>query len=412
MTSARRTGLLVAGLGAATFAVLAVLLVPWSPVPGGSPPPARAEEWFTAEQLARAEHYAYWARVWSWSSLGLSLLVAGVLGFTRLGRRLVGRLPGPWWVVVVLAVAGLVLLGRLVTLPLGLGLHRLRVAEGLSTQDAGGWLADVARGQAVTVVVTSLVALVLVGSARRWRRAWPAVAGGVLGALVLVGSFGYPVLVEPIFNSFEPLPAGPLRTEILALADREGVPVDEVLVADASRRTTTLNAYVSGLAGTRRVVVYDTLVDGLPSDETLAVVAHELAHARHDDVLTGSLLGVAGVVTGVGLLGVLLPGSRRGPGRDRSMADPRIVPLLLALVAVVGVASAPVQNGISRRMETRADVEALQATGTPDALVALQRQLALRSLADPTPPAWSQWWFGSHPTVLERIALAERFRAR
>ena len=105
----------------------------------------------------------------------------------------------------------------------------------------------------------------VVGCARRWRRAWPAIAGGVLAGFVLVGSLVYPVLVEPIFNDFEPLPDGELRSQILALADEEGVDVDEVLVADASRRTTTLNAYVSGLGATRRVVVYDNLVEDLPA---------------------------------------------------------------------------------------------------------------------------------------------------
>ena len=138
-------------------------------------------------------------------------------------------------------------------------------------------------------------------------------AGGLLGVLVLAGSFVYPVVIEPLFNSFTSLPDGQLRTDILALAEQEHVPVDDVLVADASRRTTTLNAYVSGFGSTRRVVLYDNLVNDVPEDETLSVVAHELAHAKHDDVLTGSLLGAAGAVFGVGLLALLVgaAGERR-----------------------------------------------------------------------------------------------------
>lgn len=406
MSPDRRTSLAVTLVGAAAFVVLAVVLVPWSPVPGGSPDPVPASSVFDADQIRTAEEFARWARVWSWSSLAVSLAVACGLGFSRYGGRLVGRIPGPWFVRVVVAVAGLALVGRLLTLPFALLLHDHVVDNGLSTQSTGAFLVDVAKGETVGIVATSLVLLVLVGTARVWRRAWPAVAGGVLGALVLVGSYGYPVLVEPLFNTFTPLSAGSLRTGILDLADREGVDVDDVLVADASRRTTTLNAYVSGLGGTRRVVVYDNLVDDLPEDQALSVVAHELAHARHGDVLTGSLLGVAGVVTGVGVLGLVL-GRRRGAGR---MADPRVVPLVLALVALATLATSPVQNTISRQIETRADVDALRATGDPDAFVAMQRQLALRSLADPTPPRWSQLWFGSHPTVLERIAIAQQQR--
>ncbi len=131
----------------------------------------------------------------------------------------------------------------------------------------------------VNAVGTSLVVLVVVGTARRWRTWWPAVAGGTAAVLVMLGSFVYPVLVEPLFNQFTPLPDGPLRTAVLRLADEEGVHVDDVLVADASRRTTTLNAYVSGYGSTRRVVLYDNLVRDVPQDQVLSVVAHELGHA-------------------------------------------------------------------------------------------------------------------------------------
>ena len=94
------------------------------------------------------------------------------------------------------------------------------------------------------------------------------------------------------------------------------------------------------------------------------------------------------------------------------VADPRRVPRILALVAVATLLASPVQNGISRRIETRADVDGLAATGDPAAFVELQKELARRSLADPTPPAWSQFWFGSHPTTLERMALAEADKDR
>ena len=182
---------------------------------------------------------------------------------------------------------------------------------GLTNQAWGAYAVDVAKGLAVGVVATSIALVVLVGVARRWPRAWPAAAGLLLAGLVMLGSFVYPLLVEPLFNNFEPLPDGPLRTQVLALADQEGVQVDDVLVADASRRTTTLNAYVSGFGSSRRVVVYDNLVDDADDRQILSVVAHELGHARHDDVLTGSLLGAAGALFGVGLLGLLVGGQGR-----------------------------------------------------------------------------------------------------
>jgi STE24 endopeptidase len=359
------------------------------------------------DQLARAEAYSGPARLLGWSSLAVSMLVVCWLGFTRAGGRLVGRLRGWWWVRVLLGVAAVSLVGRLATLPFAYVGYRRRVEYGLSTQVWPGWLRDVAVSWAVSVVGSTLLLVVVVGTARRWRTWWPAVAGAVAAALVMLGSFVYPLLVEPLFNSFTPLPDGPLRAGVLQLANEEGVHVDDVLEADASRRTTTLNAYVSGFGSTRRVVLYDNLVREVPLDETLSIVAHELAHARHDDVLTGSLLGAAGAVTGVGLLGLVI-GRRRGSRSEmqKTAGDPAVVPRVLALAAVAGLLASPVQNGISRRIETRADVDAIVATRDPDAFVAVQRELATRSLADLTSPAWSQFWFGSHPTTRERIAIA------
>jgi len=387
----------VALAGAIAFVVIAVVLVPWDPIPGGPLPPPSASSVFTAEEIRRAEDFASLARVWSWCSLAASLLLACLLGFTRLGSALVDRLRGPWWFRIFVTVLALALAGRLVTLPFAILLRRRVLDYGLSHQAWSGFAVDLTKGLAVNVVGTTIALIVLVGVARRWPRAWPAVAGLLLAGLVMLGSFVYPLLVEPLFNTFTPLPDGELRTQIFELADREGVQIDDVLVADASRRTTTLNAYVSGFGSSRRVVVYDNLVDDVDDREALSVVAHELGHARHDDVLTGSLLGAAGALLGVGLLALLV-------GR---VDDPRRVPRIMALIALATLLASPVENGISRRIETRADVDALEATQDPAAFIEVQKELARRSLGDPTPPAWSQFWFGSHPTTLQRIALAD-----
>ncbi len=401
--SARSVAAAVTVVGGLGFVLAAWWLVPWDPVPGGAVAPVEATDVFSTAEIARAEAYSRWARIWGFGSLGLSLVVACWLGFTSAGARLVDRLPGRWWLQVVLAVAACELIGRVATLPLSAAARQHRLDAGLTTQTWGSWAVDVVLGLLVVVVVTSLALLLLLGAARRWRRGWPAVAGLSLAGFALLASFAYPLVVEPLFNRFTPLPDGSLRTSVLELAEREGVAVDDVLVADASRRTTTLNAYVSGIGATKRVVLYDNLVEDSPEGETLSVVAHELAHARHDDVLVGSALGALGVLAGVGLLGLVMT---PGPGGREGVPDPARVPRVLALLAVAMVLVSPVQSGISRAIETRADVDALRATTDPDSFVALQRSLATRSLSDPTPPAVVQFWFGTHPNVLERVALA------
>jgi STE24 endopeptidase len=406
--SERRWSLVTFLVATAAFVVVAALLIPWHPVPGGTPAPVPESAVFSPAEIARANAYSDPARHLAWASLGVSLLVALVLGLTPVGRRLAGRLRGWWWLRVLQAVVALALVGRLVTLPFAIIGHHRSVAYGLSTEAWGPWTVDLLKGLVLSVIISSLLLLVLIGAARHFPGAWPAVAGTVLGCLVMVGSFVYPVLVEPAFNHFTPLADGPLRTGILRLADREHVHLDDVLVADASRRTTTLNAYVSGFGSTRRVVLYDNVVRDLPRAQILSIVAHELGHARHDDVLVGSVLAALGTTLGVGLLGLAVALVRRGPG---AVQDPTVVPLVLALVAIGTLASSPLTNGLSRLIETRADVDSLEATREPVVFEKMQRELDLHALSD-DPPAWSEFWFGSHPTTLERIAIAEQLGRR
>jgi STE24 endopeptidase len=243
--------------------------------------------------------------------------------------------------------------------------------------------------------------------APRW---WWAFAAAGAAALVALLSFVLPVVVEPVFNRFTPMAAGPLRTELLDLAARDGVPVRDVLVADASRRTRAVNAYVSGYGPTRRIVVYDTLLrEGTP-DEVVSVVAHELGHAARDDVLAGTLVGAAQAAAGVivlFLLGSWTP-LLHAAGVD-GIAQPRAVALVVALAAVGGLLAGPAQAALSRRIEARADQHALVLTGRPDAFEAMQRRLATVNLADPDPPRWEYLLFATHPSTVERIAAARAF---
>jgi STE24 endopeptidase len=268
----------------------------------------------------------------------------------------------------------------------------------------------VAKSYGVSTGALLLVLGGLLGAARRWPRRWwvPASVGGAL--LVVAGSFVYPVVVEPVFNDFRPLAAGELRTDLFALAEREGIPVEEVLVSDASRRTTTVNAYVSGFGSTRRIVLYDTLLAQGTPEEVRLIVAHELGHAAARDVRNGTLIGALGTAAGVVLLYLVLTSPRvlRRAG-VRSLADARSVALVLLAVTLLTTASGPLQMLVSRRIEARADVAALELTRDPAAFVAMQRRLAVTNLSPLDPPAVLFGLFSSHPTAPQRIALARQW---
>lgn len=404
---------IVAAVLLVAFTAIVLVATPWHPFGAERPEmvPADAGRDFTAAEQADARGYQSEIRPPAYLNLVVGLAVALVLGLTPLGARLITAaarpLGGGWMWQVLLGGLAVLLLMRLATLPLSAWAESVRRAYGLSTRDWGGWLSDVGRSLGLQVVGTLAVLLVLVALARTFPRGWWLPAAGGAAVLVVALSFAYPVVVEPVFNRFTPMPEGDLSSSLIELARADGVNVEEVLVADASRRTTTLNAYVSGFGATHRIVVYDTLLDRAPEAEVRSIVAHELGHTVYHDVRNGTLLGALGAAAGVAVLGGLLSWrwllERSG---SEGAGDPRVIPLVLAIVAVLSLMASPVENLISRRVETRADVHALNLTRDPETFIRMQRNLGVTAYSDPDPPAVLFAAFASHPTNAQRIALA------
>ncbi|HET7326331.1 MAG TPA: M48 family metallopeptidase [Nocardioidaceae bacterium] len=407
-----RPGTVAAGwllaLGAALGAAI-WLLVPWTSLPTASG--AVLHEAFTDAQIARADEFAAEVRPPSYLALGLGLVVVLWLTLTSRGLSLLRRtLRGPRWLHVPQLVVLVSLASWLVTLPVEIWRESVLREWGLSTQAWVPWLLDGLTGLGISTLLTSLGLMVLWWLGRRLPRWWFVPTS--LGAIVLTFglSFAYPVVIEPVFNDFEPMRPGELRTSLLELAERDGVPVDEVLVADASRRTTSLNAYVSGLGATRRIVVYDNLVAEATPEQIEVIVAHELGHADARDVLVGSTLSALGAAAGLTLLWWVL---RSRWVRRRGVAgagDPMAAAVVLGLAAATSLVILPVTNAVSRQVEARADRHALALSGAPETVAEMQQRLALTNLNDLTPPAWSYWLFASHPSAVQRIELAHEYR--
>jgi STE24 endopeptidase len=284
-------------------------------------------------------------------------------------------------------------------LPLAALARRRALRVGLATQSWRGWAEDVAKSTAIESVIAAAAGAGVTALTRRWPRAWwlPAAAGSVLvgaGFAALA-----PVLLDPIFNDFTPLPPGETRDDVLALADAAGVKVGQVYSVDASRRTTAANAYVTGLGPTKRVVLFDTLLDRYTPDEVRVVVAHELAHVRHRDVLRS--VAFAGLTAPAVALAVQRLSWTLHEERGTAGALP-------ALVLAAGIVSAPVgviANRLSRAVERRADDFSLRLSGAPDAFVSFERAIALQNIADLAPPRLLAA-LATHPPTAERIGAA------
>ncbi|WP_185844449.1 M48 family metallopeptidase [Nonomuraea sp. WAC 01424] len=401
--SRRAAGAALALVGGVILAV-AGFTTPWrvlaAPAPAVAPDPARD---FSAAQIARSQAFDAATSLPGYLSLGLTVLFAGLLVLTPFSAKVLGVLRGPWWLRVVLGVVVLTAITEALRWPLGMWFETIMRDYGLSTQDWAGWTADRLKNTGVSVVLLAIMLLALVALARKVRRWWIPAAVGAF-ALTVGVSYVYPVVFEPLFNDFTSMPQGTLRTELLAMAERDGVPVEDVLVADASRRTTALNAYVSGFGATRRIVVYDTLLKA-PESEVELVVAHELGHAKHADVLDGTLLG--GLLAGFGAIGLfLLVGPLRRRTGIASVADPRAVGVLMGVMTLASLVSDPAQNLITRHVEARADVHALDLTRDPATFVAMQKRLAITNISDLSPDAVEYVLYASHPSSPERIAMA------
>ena len=366
--------------------------------PAGSlpePMPVGPREYFSVAHLDRSEAFRSGQR---WLFAGRLVLEGGVLVLLalRAPRLLRGRpvLAGA------AAGAAISIALAVVTLPVSAVSRQRAVDVGLVTQSWAGWAADVLRSQAIGAGLGAAGGALLVFGMRRFGRRWWIPGAAVVVAFGAFTTYAWPVVLDPLFNRFEPLTPGPVRSEVVRLADRAGIDVAEVFVMDASRRTTAANAYVAGLGATKRVVLYDTLLEGFPPDEVRLVVAHELGHQFYSD-LPRSLLFLA-VVTPCGLFAAHLLVRRTAP-QGGVAALPALALALVVLVPAVTWVS----NQLSRQVEARADTFALQLTDAAPSFVDFERRITLRNVSDPDPPDWRTFLFSSHPPAVERIGMAE-----
>jgi STE24 endopeptidase len=409
--SVKSVAVVVLALLIIALAVLTVTLIPWRESPAPRADQLIALHSLPKAQVERGKAFTAARRPASYGSMAVGLVITLVLGFTPLGARIVAGVARPFgggWVAQAL-VGGLVIvfIGSLLTLPFGAWSQRIQREYGLSTQGWGGWFVDVLKGYAVSAVIGAIVLLGFYGLVRLFPRWWWAYGAAGAAALAILLSFVFPLVVEPIFNNFTPMPDSPLRTSLIAMADRDGVPVKDVLIADASRRTKAVNAYVSGFGATRRIVIYDTLLKEATPAEVQSVVAHELGHAKDNDVLTGTVIGALGAAAAV--VAVYLIGSWSGLLRRAGVTDigePRAIALLLALATIGGLFAGPAMNLVSRHIEARADTHALQLTNDPVTFEQMQARLAELNIGDVDPNPVEFALFASHPSTVQRMAAA------
>ncbi|HBY99239.1 MAG TPA: hypothetical protein DEP84_35745 [Chloroflexi bacterium] len=380
---------------------------------GGEPALASGERLAQARALlAINDRNFFLGLAWHW---GLLLLLLNSRIAARFQCRIAARI-GPRWLADALFFAALLLIVDLAGWPFAyVAGYQVSHRFGLNVQTPPAWLQDQVLAAGIDIALGVPTLLVVYWLIRRWPRRWW-VAAGALGLVTAVlTTLLWPVVIDPLFNRYTPVTDPAILARVERLSRVTGVPIGAVLRVDMGRRTTAANAWVTGLWGTRRIVIGDTLLDRYSPDEVEAVLAHELGHVVHHDVwwstLAVALAQVAGLFVIARVAGRLLARFGHHWGISR-LSEPASAPLALLLISVLLVIGMPVVNAGSRWREAAADRYALQVTSNPAALTEFFRAIAAQNLSDPAPPRWHVWLFMSHPPLAERIAMVERFTGR
>lgn len=281
---------------------------------------------------------------------------------------------------------------------------------GLSSQSVGGWLGDIGTSVGVDIVTTVPILWLLFWLIGRSPRRWALWFWAVLLPIIAFGIFAAPLVVDPLFNHFTPLPPGPLRAQIETLAAKAGIPNAPIYVVDKSKQTHETNAYVTGIGSSARIVLWDTILPPrMPADQLRAIVGHEMGHYVLKHLYWGFLLTVLGLL-------LALPAAQKfiewllrryGPRwRIDGLTDYAAVPALLLTVSLFSFLLAPVTNGVSREVEHQADAYGLHITGDGPAMARGFVTISEQNLSDPSPPPFIKFWLFTHPPLQERIDFA------
>jgi STE24 endopeptidase len=297
-------------------------------------------------------------------------------------------------------------------LPLGLISYAHERAYGYATQSMGLWITDQMKSFLLALAVTVPAvwlgyALVRRSPQRWWLWLWAISVPWQFAIIVL-----RPVVVAPLYNRFVPMSDAALRDRLTALADHAGVRGARVYQVDISRRTKKLNAYVTGLGPSRRIVLWDTTLKALTEDEIAAIMAHELGHYVLGHMWWRLGESVVGAFVLLWLLARLYPWAierwgKRGGVRD--VLDIAGLPIFSLVLHLLIVAQTPVESALSRMHEWEADRYGLALNRDGESMARAFVVFVERDRSDPDPPRFIQWWFGSHPTLRERVEHALAF---
>lgn len=404
------------------MAMLAALLVLptalWATAGGFDPEAATRAYTDTLQGAARDQSNAYfeggyWLILWGaivgvlveWIVLRTGLSAR----FRDLGEKITKRR----WLVPALFAIPYVIVSTLIVLPWTIYTGFIREGQyGLMNLGFGEWLSEQAIGLGLGIVGMALFLMALFAVIRRSPKRWWLWGTGIIAAFFTIGIAIAPVFITPLFNDYTPMEEGPLRDRILAMAEANDVPADNVYVFDQSRQHDRISANVSGLLGTMRISLNDNLLERSTPEEVEAVMGHELGHYVLNHVLL--LVGVLSLIFGLGLFitAKLAPRILARYGEKwgvHDVSDAAAFPLFVAILTVYLTVMTPAQNTLIRVVESQADAFGLEAARQPDGFASIAMKLSQYRKIEPS--ALEEFFFFDHPSGRTRVRMSMDWKA-
>jgi STE24 endopeptidase len=365
---------------------------------------------------AKAQAYTqggHWLLLWGFLiSVLISFLIikSGVLVRVRTGLE--RRKPRPVLASFVVGVIYL-LIDWALSLPWSVYAHWWREKQyGLTSQAFGGWLGEGVMSLAISAIFTGLFFVALYALIRKARRLWWLWAGVLTAGFMVIGMLVAPIYIEPLFNNYTPAPNGPVRDAVVVMAKANGIPSDKIFIYNGSKQSNAYTANVSGLFGSARIAMSDTMFKkGADLAEVRGVVGHEMGHYAR-----GHSLWITGTFSLLAMLAffivdrLFVPTQRLlGAGGVMGIADPAGLPVLSVILAVLALLGTPIINSMIREIESDADRYSLQRVNEPDGLAkALVKTIEYRAA---TPSKLEEVLFYDHPAVGVRVRRAMDWKA-
>ncbi|MBE3089745.1 MAG: M48 family metallopeptidase [Actinobacteria bacterium] len=266
----------------------------------------------------------------------------------------------------------------------------------LSNQTLPAWFVDVLKDRAISLIINTLGLSTIYALIIYLPKHWWITAAAIFILFIIIANFVSPVIIDPLFYKFSVLEDKQLTNEIIKITEKAGVNIGSILVADTSKKTNRVNAYFTGVGKTKRIVIYDNLLNQYTKKEVLSVIAHEVGHWKYKHIIKNIAMEAAGIIVLLFILYLLKSGLQLG-------ASVKLVLILFILFGLISYITMPLQNFVSRYFEGQADKIAVELTADPQTQVFMLEKLARSNLANVKPNDIVKYLIYSHPPIMERI---------